>query len=155
MDPLKMNIDEDEIEYEPDKLNMELSGGQGEAMLEEELIDEETELVLDQEFKLPPPRDLPDDVRDTLIRASLVRIWDGAQGLVAGPMALNASGETSRTTPGDMWMFLIVRLITRTADPAVFDDGKMQTDEESDIYAHQERLRQVLCDYIIADFPAR
>ncbi|KAJ3536396.1 hypothetical protein NM688_g6844 [Phlebia brevispora] len=158
VDPLQMNIDEEEIEYEPDKLNLELSGGQEEAQQEEELVDEETELEM-QEFKLPPPRELPDDVRDTLIRASLTRIWDGSKGLVSGSAAFNEAADISRTTPGDMWMFLLVRLVTRTADPTFFDeDAKMdteQTEVSSDIYSYQDRLRQVLCDYIIQEFSSR
>lgn len=112
-----------------------------------------------QEFKLPPPKELPDEIKDALIRNSLIRIWDGSNGLLSGSTALSASAENSRTTPGDLWMFLIVRLVTRTADPAFFDeDTRMQTeedDESPDIYSYQDRLRQILCDYIIADFPSR
>ena len=112
-----------------------------------------------EEFKLPPPKELPEEIKDALIRNSLTRIWDGSKGLVSGSAALSPTAETSRTTPGDMWMFLIVRLVTRTADPAMFEDedSRMQTDDEepSDVYPYQDRLRQILCDYIISDFPSR
>ena len=124
--------------------------------MEEQLVDDQVDMPLDmQEFELPPPTDLSDEVRDALVRSSLTRVWDGSTGLVSGAMAMP---EGTKTTPGDMWMFLLIRLITRTTDPAVFVDARMDVDgetEEVDFYSHQDRLRQVLCDYIIADFPSR
>ena len=128
-------------------------------MMEEELTDEQADIPMDmREFELPPAADLSEEVRNALVRASLTRIWDGSTGLVSGAMALSAVPEGSKTTPVDMWMFLLLRLITRTTDPPVFADEKMDTDGEMevvDFYSHQDRLRQVLCDYIIADFPSR
>ncbi|KIP10039.1 hypothetical protein PHLGIDRAFT_28714 [Phlebiopsis gigantea 11061_1 CR5-6] len=140
VDPLKMDIDEEEIEYEPEKLNLEI-----------ELED----------FKLPAPKELPEEAREALIQGSLSRIWDGAKDLQVSDFSLDYM-EGSGTAASDMWMLLIVRLVTRVVDPAVLqklakDDAQMEEEDivSSDIYAQQDRLRQKLCDYIMSDFPSR
>jgi symplekin len=70
-----------------------------------------------------------------------------------------------------MWMLFLVRMITRVVDP---EDGKgkakadetvqkvtgpdadVEMDEEMvELYERQDRLRKVLCDYIMADFSGR
>jgi len=64
----------------------------------------------------------------------------------------------------EMWMLLIVRMVTRVATPPpgernVGEDVTKDEIEgdalESNFYLRQDRLRQTLCDYIIFDFPAR
>ena len=60
-------------------------------------------------------------------------------------------------------MLLIVRLVTRVAEPvppesveAMDEDGnKSNGDSNLSLAAHQDRLRQTLCDYIMDDFPGR
>ncbi len=110
------------------------------------------------EFRLPPPKELPEDAREALIRGSLVRIWDGSKDLEAPDLSLE---DVPGMTPGDMWMILLVRLITRVADPEPIaappegDSKEQAVVVPSDIYSHQDRLRQTLCDYIMADFSSR
>ena len=68
-------------------------------------------------------------------------------------------------------MLLLVRMITRVVDPEngkgkAMADGAIKTvtgpdtdvemDEEMiELYERQDRLRRVLCDYIMADFSGR
>ncbi|KAI0091687.1 Symplekin tight junction protein C terminal-domain-containing protein [Irpex rosettiformis] len=160
-DPLQMDIDEEELEYEPDKLNMKLSGVAEEtAVTQEELaLDQEMSLLDTSEFRLPPPKELPEDAREALIRGSLVRIWNGADDLEAHDLSFD---DVPGMIPGDMWMILLVRLITRVVDPApaslppIEGETKDQTVVvPSEIYSHQDRLRQTLCDYIMTDFSSR
>lgn len=128
---------------------------------EELAMDHEMDISLDTgEFKLPPPRELGEDARDSLIRGALVRVWDGAKGLETHEYSLETL-DVPGMTPADMWMLLLVRLITRVVDPApipVPPEGEIKEDTAvvvSEIYSHQDRLRQTLCDYIMADFPSR
>lgn len=132
------------------------------AVTQEELaLDHEMDVSLESgEFQLPPPKELAEDAREALIRGSLVRIWNGAQDLETHDLSFEMA-DIPGMTPADMWMLLLVRLITRVVDPA---PPPPQTDSEvkdetiiavSEIYSHQDRIRQTLCDYIIADFPSR
>lgn len=81
------------------------------------------------------------------------RICDGGEDLQTH--ALSASPHSD-----DMWMLLIVRMITRVVEPVADvprnEDGS-NTEEEQfiDISSRQDKLRQVLCDHIMADFPSR
>lgn len=109
------------------------------------------------DFKLPPPRELEDGDRTSLIKSSLSRVWTEAQDSDNGAMVkpVPASGGSST----EMWMLLIVRMITRVAPPpeASEDSSKKVEgqDIESDLFARQDWLRQTLCDYIMSDFPSR
>ncbi|KAJ3561803.1 hypothetical protein NP233_g9973 [Leucocoprinus birnbaumii] len=151
VDPLQMDIDQDELEFEPDTLNAQLSGG--------EIVPEEeqpaAELRFDGlqaiEFKLPPPKDLVEDERISLVTSSVARIWTGADELPVD--SLQAGG----TSPSEVWMLLLVRMITRVAQPPVEEDAAEDSKElvVQDFYLRQDRLRQTLCDYIMADFPSR
>ena len=131
-------------------------------MTQEELeLDHEMDISLESgEFKLPPPKELEEDAREALIRGSLVRIWNGAKDLEAHDLSLEEA-DMPGMTPADMWMLLLVRLITRVVDPSpppIPADTEAKEDSEtavSEIYSHQDRLRQTLCDYIMADFPSR
>ncbi|KAA1468855.1 hypothetical protein DENSPDRAFT_863857 [Dentipellis sp. KUC8613] len=154
VDPLQMDIDEDELEYEPDKLNLEL-----EPMQEDEIpVDTKDLLALD--FKIPPPRTLAEPEREALVRASVSRIWGSAADMAPAGAATGAQ---------EMWMLLIVRMVTRVVDPADVGEGGMEEDgdvdgegkkeEEEDavavLYERQDRLRRVLLDYIMDDFSGR
>lgn len=161
VDPLQMDIDEEELEYEPDRLNQELSGEQEVATQDELVVDQEMEITLDlEDFKLPPPAELPEEAREALINGSLVRIWEGSKDLQVADLALD---EAPGIAASDMWMLLLVRLVTRVVDPVAL--GKEKGAEEdmpvddgalvSDIYSHQDRLRQTLCEYIMEDFSGR
>ncbi|KAI0352302.1 hypothetical protein OH77DRAFT_1523357 [Trametes cingulata] len=168
VDPLKMDIDDEEMEYEPDKLNLEMSGDaepvdEAEAALDHEMDAAELPLT---DFKLPAPRELEDDERDDLVRKAIARIREGAKELASHELPPEA-GDGSRTSPADMWMLLLVRMVTRVSDPAAEGaEGQEQEEQEgkgeegavvrrSDIYERQDRLRHALCEYIMADFSGR
>lgn len=116
------------------------------------------------EFKLPPPRDLSEDDRNALVSTSISRIWDGAEELRAlGEGIAPESALAGGNSAAEMWMLLLVRMITRVAEPPVdLGSSSKESAEESkdgsaelDYYFRQDQLRQKLCDYIMADFPAR
>ncbi|KAH7927832.1 hypothetical protein BV22DRAFT_1031314 [Leucogyrophana mollusca] len=162
VDPLQMDIDEEEMEYEPDRLNIELSGEtvaveDGMALAEAQEQPLSLGLI---DFKLPSPKDLPDTERQSLMRGSVTRIWNGAEELKAGAEDLS---PTAGASPADMWMLLIVRMITRVADPQASEWGgddeatKVPQEDETavDFYSRQDKLRQTLCGYIMEDFSTR
>ena len=122
-----------------------------------------TELPL-TDFKLPPARELDADDREVLMRKAITRIREGAKELVSHDAALEGADATPfRTTPADMWMLLLVRMVTRVSDPwegntSRPDDVKAEENglaERSEIYERQDRLRHALCEYIMADFSGR
>ncbi|KAI6016044.1 Symplekin tight junction protein C terminal-domain-containing protein [Pisolithus microcarpus] len=158
VDPLKMDIDEEEVEYEPDKLNLELSGE--EAVANEDIIpvDIPDDLPFDlSDFKLPSPKDLSANERIALMRGAAARIWDGAEDL------RHATSATGSQTASDMWMLLIVRMITRAVvlpKPSGSPQNEAESTDAADtqltaLYSRQDALRQTLCEYIMNDFPAR
>lgn len=115
------------------------------------------------DFKLPPPKELSEPERFRLIGSSITRIWDGAEEMKAnevGPVDVTQASGQSAT---DMWMLLLVRMITRVAEPPPsFSQGVDDKEEAEnrgelvhDFYARQDQLRQTLCDYIMSDFPSR
>ena len=71
------------------------------------------------------------------------------------------SAAAGGSSAAEMWMLLLVRMITRVAEPpkdlggAAMDDANGEDALEMDYYVRQDQLRQKLCDYIMADFPAR
>ncbi|KAF8661382.1 hypothetical protein AX16_001475 [Volvariella volvacea WC 439] len=160
VDPLQMDIDQDEIEYEPDKLNEELSGGS--AAAEAELAGDVDTITTDLkliDFKLPPPKELSEDERYHLIGGSLSRIWAGAEELKAHEISLPEGSQQVGQSATDMWMLLIVRMITRVAKPPLLpsdEEDFFEKEQPSDeFYARQDQLRHTLCNYIMDDFPSR
>ncbi|XP_006461965.1 hypothetical protein AGABI2DRAFT_206048, partial [Agaricus bisporus var. bisporus H97] len=150
VDPLQMDIDQDELEFEPETLNAQLSGN--EPAVEDERLTAEYEFNGLQaiEFKLPAPRDLPEDDRMELVTNSAARIWTGADELPAD--SLQAGG----TSPNEVWMLLLVRMITRVAEPPKEETAEEDMKEHiQGFYVRQDQLRQTLCDYIMANFPSR
>ncbi|KAH9479566.1 Symplekin [Psilocybe cubensis] len=163
VDPLKMDIDEEELEYEPEKLNEALSGAPeiGNDFVDTGIAPTVTDFQL-VDFKLPPPRELTNSDRTKLVNASISRVWDGAEELNEigdglSPESIQAGGNS----PSEMWMLLLVRMITRVAEPPSDLDGDTAMGDtssslvENDFYVRQDQLRQTLCDYIMTDFPAR
>lgn len=180
VDPLQMDMDE-EIEYEPDRLNLEVYipsyprpmsiSSTCPPQLEPMQDDDETlasvelhagELV-PLEFQVPAPAVLEEAERAATVKSAATRIWQSSGDLAVGP----------QTGGQDMWMLLLVRMITRVVDP---EDGKGKAkaggavqkatgpdtdadvemdDEMVELYERQDRLRRVLCDYIMADFSGR
>ncbi|KAK7061099.1 hypothetical protein VNI00_000835 [Paramarasmius palmivorus] len=158
VDPLQMDIDQDDLEYEPDRLNEELSGSLPQPEPEEaesspDGVSEDVPMLDPSNFKLPSPDDLSDPDRIGLISKAVTRIWDDAVELRS-----SATESTEREIGGplDMWMLLIVRIITRVVEPP----GELQGggDEETQLafsYDRQDQLRQILCDYVMQDFSSR
>ncbi|KAF8636400.1 hypothetical protein AX17_003582 [Amanita inopinata Kibby_2008] len=160
VDPLQMDIDQDELEFEPDKLNAELSG----APSVDEVVNLDTDTIVNNlravNFKLPPPKDLSESERIALIHTSAKRTWDGALELGEGDFIPADSTQAGGSSPTESWMLLLVRLITRVTEPPVHDGDEAEVSEDENkgltgYYTRQDRLRQTLCDYILADFPSR
>ncbi|KAJ2915453.1 hypothetical protein MD484_g4945, partial [Candolleomyces efflorescens] len=165
VDPLQMDIDEEEIEFEPERLNEELAG---EAPMQEDQeaagdVDVEKINLQLREFKLPSPPELSENDRTKALGKALTRIWDGAEELKEFaetiPADSSLAGGNSAT---ELWMLLIVRMITRVAQPPETppDPAESKEDEQKeavihDFYVRQDQLRQTLCEYIMTDFPAR
>lgn len=108
------------------------------------------------DFQLPPPKDLSEEERSSLVRNSVLRIWDGSEDFKSNGEALPADSiQAGGNSPTELWMLLIVRLVTRVAEPPVSLDDGGDGVVVSDFYEGQDRLRQTLCEYIMSDFPAR
>ena len=115
------------------------------------------------DFKLPPARELDESGREGLVQKAISRIREGAKDLAAHDMFDVSDGQAAKTTPTDMWMLLLVRMVTRVSDPAASgdeDEDVMKDDDgtvirRSDIYDRQDRLRHALVEYIMADFSGR
>jgi len=106
------------------------------------------------DFKLPPPKEFSEEDRDLLIRESVTRIQT-----CGGELGEGASGA-------DLWMLLMVRLVTRLVEPPLGDatveaekekmdesEGKVLVDVN--FYGRQDRMRQTLCTYVMEDFHSR
>ncbi|KAF4593096.1 hypothetical protein EYR38_008806 [Pleurotus pulmonarius] len=156
IDPMQMDIDQDEIEYEPEQLNLELSGDVPQAAVATADVSPESLDLQLVEFKLPPPKDLDEEERITQLRVGVSRIWNGAEE------ARQGADVTHADPAQDMWMLLIIRMITRAAEQPDYgtqlDDIEGKTEEDTalaTLESRHDRLRQILCDYIMADFPSR
>lgn len=115
--------------------------------------------LLPIEFQVPPPSVLDEEERVATVKSAATRIWQSSGDLAVGP----------QTGGRDVWMMVLVRMITRVVDPvdskakAKADTTKVpgeDADTEMDeamveLYERQDRLRRVLCDYIMADFSGR
>ncbi|SJL03526.1 related to Symplekin [Armillaria ostoyae] len=168
VDPLQMDIDQDEIEYEPDRLNEELSGPLSVTDASANLPASITTNLTLLDFKLPPPREFSDSERTSLVTDSIQRIWTGAEEIRASFVDAGVSPDTqivSARGATDMTMLLLVRMITRVAKPPVEvdEDGDEQMKEKESenedaidaYYERQDQMRQALCEYIMSDFPSR
>ncbi|KAG8748374.1 hypothetical protein FRC10_005921 [Ceratobasidium sp. 414] len=152
LDPLKMDIDDDDLEYEPDKLNVEPAADQE----EDEQI--ETAPLDPGTFALPPPKDLSDAARNGLVRSSVTRIWDAGEGQTQGEVgrARGKGGETG-LPPEEMWMLVVVRMISRGAG------GQTSGGEGEDVgralvqqgVFREDTMRQMLLEYVLDDFSSR
>lgn len=128
----------------------------GEALGVAELDDDQ---LMPLDFQVPPPPVLSETERAAAVKSAATRIWQSSGDLAIGP---HNGGR-------DMWMLLLVRMITRVVDT---EDGRgkaraegegnkgsdadVDMDEEMlELYSRQDRLRKVLCDYIMADFSRR
>ena len=74
--------------------------------------------------------------------------------------------DETGTSPADMWMLMLIRMITRVAKPPPELEGSTQEDEAEmneeeegrsvkEWHKRQDQQRQTLCEYIMGDFPGR
>ncbi|KAF8605954.1 hypothetical protein BDV93DRAFT_490054 [Ceratobasidium sp. AG-I] len=152
LDPLKMDIDDDDLEYEPDKLNLDLDV-QSDAAAEEEA----EAMPLDPTtFALPPPKELSDSARNGLVRSSVTRIWDvGEEAMGREVGRVKARSEVGvGLPPEEMWMLLVVRMITRGAGGRrdVEMDGRALVQQMG---FREDAMRQMVFDYVLDDFSGR
>ncbi len=159
LDPLQMDIDDDDIDFEAEKVAVQVIDDVPPDLPDGvELFDVEEALRL-ADFKMPPPRLASDDERGALVKSSMARIW-GSYGEL---MSMNDPGlSVARgSSPQDLWMILLVRMITRSAsqDPAAEQDGNDSNDKDVSmdlvVPSRHEKIRQILFEYIMTDFPAR
>ncbi|KAG9093472.1 hypothetical protein FS749_014324, partial [Ceratobasidium sp. UAMH 11750] len=151
LDPLKMDIDDDDLEYEPDKLNVKAAADQEDEQIETVPLDPGT-------FALPPPKDLSDVARNGLVRSSVTRIWDTGEGQPQGEVgrARRKGGEMG-LPPEEMWMLVVVRMMSRGAGG---QGGEGEGEDRGRALVQQgafreDAMRQMLLEYTLDDFSAR
>ncbi|PPQ75883.1 hypothetical protein CVT24_000738 [Panaeolus cyanescens] len=106
------------------------------------------------DFQLPAPKSLSETERQSLVTDTVARIWDGAEELKGdgfSPDSLQAGGNSA----AEMWMLLLVRMITRVSEPPTETKEESMAIVNSNFYSRQDHLRQVLSDYIMQDFTSR
>jgi symplekin len=106
------------------------------------------------DLKLPPPKEFSEEDRDLLIRESVTRIWTCGSDFAEG------------ASSADLWMLLMVRLVTRLTEPPL-DEAAVEAEKEKmddsegkalvnvNLYGRQDRMRQTLCTYVMDDFHSR
>ncbi|KIJ55664.1 hypothetical protein M422DRAFT_63678 [Sphaerobolus stellatus SS14] len=166
VDPLQMVMDDD-LEYEPDRLNDQLEGIESSVPAISEHAREPLALI---NFQLPPPKPLSDDDRESGLRAAVTRIRTNAEEF--GPSPELPGQTTLGLPPSEMWMLLLVRLVTRV--PGIEEEQKEQDandengvkdeivkkEEEEEKYKalnlrRSNEMRETLCNYVLEDFPSR
>ncbi|KAF8317119.1 hypothetical protein DL93DRAFT_2134523 [Clavulina sp. PMI_390] len=119
--------DDEEMEYEPDKLNMELetkaaedaASGPSDALEAED--EEEDELTLQlgsTAYELPPPQPLDSAQTDSFLKATMLRFVSSGGGLASSSQSAGAEGQALTTLargppPSEMWVLLFIRMVTR------------------------------------------
>ncbi|KAF8518981.1 Symplekin tight junction protein C terminal-domain-containing protein [Hysterangium stoloniferum] len=155
IDPLQMDIDEDDIEYEPDRLNDQLEVHSYAPFYFHILIMHDQPLTL-VNFQLPPPRRLSDADREVVVRHAITRIRVGAEELVP---SVEIPGQKAHVglPPSDMWMLLLVRMVTRVSGYSRLDDeaGLKAEVVEKLVDRRNQDTRETLYNYVIEDFCAR
>lgn len=95
-----------------DFLCVQLSGDDGSGNGGTESVDIDSVLANNMQlldFKLPPPKDLSDEERLSLVRSSVSRIWDGSEDMKSNGEALPPdSTQAGGHSPTEMWMLLLV-----------------------------------------------
>ncbi|KAL5492454.1 hypothetical protein ACEPAI_3901 [Sanghuangporus weigelae] len=165
IDPLAMDMGDEEVDYEPDRLNEEISEKVG---LQPDIAEGVEPIDIDEalrfaEFRLPPPREISEPEQRALVRQSMSRIWETSREFMTSSEAAASSHQPSHgALTQDLWMLLLVRMITRVnpEDEESKTEGDNAENErresmEVDKAPRRERIRQVLFDYILTDFPSR
>ena len=110
---------------------------------------------MDAELKLPVPREFADIEKQTIVRSSMSRIWDASESFQPPPTDMSLStGSLQEAQSQDLWMLLLVRTVTR-AVPDEKDKREKEGNMEVDELSKNDKIRQVLFDYIMTNFPAR
>lgn len=108
------------------------------------------------DFQMPPPREVSELERGALVRSSMARIWDtGGELTVVSEPTLNSHQPGQGALPQDLWMLLLVRMVTRAAAENKDIVENEQTMDVIESLSREDRIRQVLFDYILTDFPSR
>lgn len=148
LDPLKMDIDDDDLEYEPDKLVISSAEA-------DEAVEEQVKVLLDPSgFTLPAPKDLSDSARNGLVRSAVTRIWDAGEESTSREVGIRAASQVAvGLAPEEMWMLLVVRMISRgPGSPSGNGDGRALV---HNLAFREDGMRQLLFDYLLGDFGAR
>ena len=120
------------------------------------------------DFSLPPPYNITGDEQFTVTKTSLDRIRDGSTDFdLRIDAVLDFAQPGKSSSPRDLSMLLLVRMATRVADSIsdAFTLENPDTDPDEKVHAsnaietfrvsRSQRLREILCDYIMTDFPSR
>ncbi len=119
--------------------------------------DVDVKQLIPLDFQVPLPSVLSEEERAAAVKSAARRIWQSSGDLAIGP----------QNGGRDMWMLLLVRMVTRVVDPEdnkgkakALGEGSSNADVDMDeemveLCERQDRLRRVLCDYIMSDFSRR
>ena len=124
---------------------------------ENELIDLDEPLQL-ANFRLPPPREFLTSEKESIMKSSMSRIWN-TNGLLGNSTAAFSDQQVGQgASSEDLWMLLLVRMITR-ASPGEgaggVDEGEKLESMQVGGVSVKERIRQIVFDYVLTDFPGR
>lgn len=126
-----------------------------------------------QAFALPPPRHLSEAEKDALVLSSFGRVCASGGELELASGDTEDGGAGSQSASVNMWMMLLVRMVTRgptSSESSLKSGAEIKSDEDIDEGAVDVkgkgradqvdvrtsfRLRQTLCQYVLADFPSR
>lgn len=123
-----------------------------------ELIDVEEALKF-ADFKMPNPQLASEVEERALLKQSMTRIWKSSGDLVSiNDSALRTAAKGS--SPADLWMLLLVRMITRANSPEeqTSDGNDNETSLELNVANSPQRhneIRETLFNYIVDNFPSR
>ena len=125
---------------------------------ENELIDLDEPLQL-ANFRLPPPREFLTSEKESIMKSSMSRIWN-TNGLLGNSTVAFLNQQVGQgASSEDLWMLLLVRMITRASPgegaAGVDDEGEKLESTQVGAVSVKERIRQIVFDYVLTDFPGR
>ena len=114
------------------------------------------------EFKLPAPRLLTTKQKSAMAQSALQRVRKrGEESLAAAIASSTAATLDGSVAETELWMLLIVRIITRGAYEPEGEAGGGEGESTAMVKARNasreasERMRRILCDYVLGDFANR
>ncbi|KAK8844072.1 hypothetical protein IAR55_006866 [Kwoniella newhampshirensis] len=114
MNPLDMDLDDEDL------------------LLEQPDVQEEENIAF-TDFVLPPPETLDPSEKDFVMDSAMQRIWTIGSDLATLPDPKESDAVKTAVQPKEMWMLLLARLATRSADVK----------------------RKAICDFVATDFISR